>query len=281
MVVPTLLFLLVFQYYPAISGLYRSLFNWNPGLAGKFVGLGNFVELFTKDRKFVGSLRNMAVMGVWYLFTQVVISLLIAVLIYRIRNQRTQYVYRLLMILPVVVPGVVLILLWVFIYDATIGPLNVILEAAGLESWTRAWLGDPRTALYAVTLRNFPWVDGVSVLILLAGFQAIPTEVIESGLLDGADGFRRLWYIEMPLVAGQIKLIVVLIVMFSVQEYAAVWAMTQGGPIYSTMVPGMLMYWNAFTLSKMGYASAIGVVMFVITLVATILNMRYIRTQSY
>ena len=281
MVVPTLAFLLIFQYYPAVSGLYRSLFDWNAGLEGTFVGLANFIELFTDDKVFIRSLKNMALLTIWYLISFVGLSTGVAVLIHRIRNDSSKYIFRLFMILPVIIPAVVLILLWKFIYDSTIGPLNTILIGVGLQDWTHAWLAEPKIAIYAVMLRNFPWIDGISVLILLAGLQAIPVEIIESGLLDGASGWRRLRYIELPLITGQIKLLVVLTIMWGVQEYTAVWAMTQGGPIDSTQVPGMWMYFNAFRISRMGYASAIGVVMFLITLVATILNMRYIRSQEY
>ena len=281
MVVPTLAFLLIFQYYPAVSGLYRSLFDWNAGLEGTFIGLANFIELFTDDEVFIRSLKNMALLTIWYLFAFVGLSTGVAVLIHRIRHDGSKYFFRLFMILPVIIPAVVLILLWKFIYDSTIGPLNTILIGVGLQDWTHAWLAEPKIAIYAVMLRNFPWIDGISVLILLAGLQAIPVEIIESGLLDGASGWRRLRYIELPLITGQIKLLVVLTIMWGVQEYTAVWAMTQGGPIDSTQVPGMWMYFNAFRISRMGYASAIGVVMFLITLVATILNMRYIRSQEY
>lgn len=281
MVVPTLAFLLVFQYYPAVSGLYRSMFDWNAGLAGNFIGLSNFVELFTDDDVFIRSLKNMALLTIWYLVAFVGLSTGVAVLIHRIRNEGSKYFFRLFMILPVIIPAVVLILLWKFIYDSTIGPLNAILIGLGLQDWTHAWLAEPKIAIYAVMFRNFPWIDGVSVLILLAGLQAIPVEIVESGLLDGASGWRRLRYIELPLITGQIKLLIVLTIMWGVQEYSAVWAMTQGGPIDSTQVPGMWMYFNAFRISRMGYASAIGVVMFLITLVATILNMRYIRSQEY
>ena len=281
MVVPTLAFLLIFQYYPAVSGLYRSLFDWNAGLEGTFIGLANFIELFTDDEVFIRSLKNMALLTIWYLFAFVGLSTGVAVLIHRIRQDGSKYFFRLFMILPVIIPAVVLILLWKFIYDSTIGPLNTILIGVGLQDWTHAWLAEPKIAIYAVMLRNFPWIDGISVLILLAGLQAIPVEIIESGLLDGASGWRRLRYIELPLITGQIKLLVVLTIMWGVQEYTAVWAMTQGGPIDSTQVPGMWMYFNAFRISRMGYASAIGVVMFLITLVATILNMRYIRSQEY
>ncbi|MEM7132011.1 MAG: sugar ABC transporter permease [Chloroflexota bacterium] len=281
MIAPTFVFLLVFMYYPAGLGLYRSLFKWSAGLEAKWVGLDHFVKLFTTDRVFVSSLNNMLQLAAWYVFSTVFVSLFIAILIHRLRVARTKYTFRLLMILPVVIPAIVPLMLWKFIYDDSIGPLNVFLTFIGLESWTTAWLSDPNTALYAVMLRNFPWVDGVAILILLAGLQAIPFEIVESSMIDGANGIRRFWSIELPLIAGQIKLISVLTIMWGVQEFTAVFAMTQGGPINSTMVPGMWMFWNAFRINKMGYASAIGVIMFLITLILTLINMRYITTQEY
>ena len=165
MVVPTLAFLLIFQYYPAVSGLYRSLFDWNAGLEGTFIGLANFIELFTDDEVFIRSLKNMALLTIWYLFAFVGLSTGVAVLIHRIRHDGSKYFFRLFMILPVIIPAVVLILLWKFIYDSTIGPLNTILIGVGLQDWTHAWLAEPKIAIYAVMLRNFPWIDGISVLI--------------------------------------------------------------------------------------------------------------------
>ncbi len=281
MLMPTFIFLLIFMYYPALLGLYRSLFKWSAGLQGKFIGIDNFVRLFTKDKVFLNSLDNMLQLAAWYVVSTVGVSLFIAILIHRLRRGRTQYTFRLLMILPVVIPSIVPLMLWKFIYDFKVGPLNVFLTWAGLETWTRPWLADPNVALYAVMLRNFPWVDGVAILILLAGLQAIPYEIVESAMIDGAGEMRRFWSIELPLIAGQIKLISVLTIMWGVQEFTAVFAMTQGGPINSTMVPGMWMYFNAFSVGKMGYASSIGVVLFLITLVLTVVNMKYITTEEY
>ena len=281
MLAPTFIFLLIFMYYPALLGLYRSVFKWAPGLEAKFVGLDHFVRLFTKDRVFLNSMDHMLQLAAWYVISTVGVSLFIAILIHRLKQGRAQYTFRLGMILPVIIPTIVPLMLWKFIYDASVGPLNAILTWVGLESWTRAWLSDPNVALYAVMLRNFPWVDGVAILILLAGLQAIPYEIVESAMIDGAGEMRRFWSIELPLIAGQIKLISALTIMWGVQEFTAVFAMTQGGPINSTMVPGMWMFWNAFRINKMGYASAIGVVMFLITLVLTLINMKYITTEEY
>ncbi|MYA05787.1 MAG: sugar ABC transporter permease [Caldilineaceae bacterium SB0664_bin_22] len=264
MLVPTMVLLGVFMYYPAFLGLYRSLFDWAPGLDADFVGLGNMLQL-----------------SLWYVLSTVFVSLFVAILLHRMISQRLKYLYRFLAILPVIIPGIVLLMLWKFIYDATVGPLNMLLIAIGLEEWTRAWLANPNTALYAVMLRNFPWVDGVAILILLAGLQVIPQEIIESARIDGATNWRILRSVEFPLITGQIKLLTVLTIMWGVQEFTAVFAMTQGGPINKTMVPGMWMFWNAFRINKMGYAAAIGVILFVLTLILTLINMKYITTQEY
>lgn len=281
MLVPTMVLLGVFMYYPAFLGLYRSLFDWAPGLDADFVGLGNFVKLFTKDKVFQQSMGNMLQLSLWYVLSTVFVSLFVAILLHRMISQRLKYLYRFLAILPVIIPGIVLLMLWKFIYDATVGPLNMLLIAVGLEEWTRAWLANPNTALYAVMLRNFPWVDGVAILILLAGLQVIPQEIIESARIDGATNWRILRSVEFPLITGQIKLLTVLTIMWGVQEFTAVFAMTQGGPINKTMVPGMWMFWNAFRINKMGYAAAIGVVLFILTLILTLINMKYITTQEY
>jgi len=280
MLAPTFVLLLVFLYYPAFMGLYRSFFKWSAGAEAKFIGLDNFVTLLTKDKVFLQSLWHVVQLASWYLISTLLLSITMAILIHRLWRQGVKYFFRLFTVLPVIIPGIVILMLWKFIYDASIGPLNALLIAVGLKHWTHAWLSDPNTALYAVMLRNFPWTDGVATLILLAGFQAIPVEVVESSMLDGAGGLRRLWSIELPLVTGQIKLISVLTIIWGVQEFTAIFAMTQGGPINSTMVPGMWMYWNAFSINKMGYASAIGVVMFIITMILTLINMRYITTQE-
>ncbi len=281
MLAPTMIMLAVFMYYPAFLGLYRSLFDWAPGLDADWVGAGNFVKLFTKDKVFQQSMGNMLQLSLWYVLSTIFVSLFVAILLHRMISYRLKFFFRFLTILPVVIPGIVLLMLWKFIYDATVGPLNMLLIATGLEQWTRAWLADPNTALYAVMLRNFPWVDGVAILILLAGLQVIPSEVIESARIDGANNWRILWSMEFPLITGQIKLLVVLTIMWGVQEFTAVFAMTQGGPINKTMVPGMWMFWNAFSINKMGYASAIGVVLFLLTLVLTLINMKYISTQEF
>jgi len=281
MLVPTFALLLTFNYYPAFMGLYRAFFKWDIGLQPEFLGLGNFEKLFIRDDIFIKSLRHVSLLTSWRVISAVTFPFIVAELIFNLRSNVHKYTYRVLTILPAVVPGIVILLLWQFIYDGTHGLLNAFLEGVGLEDWQQPWLGSPKTALYAVTFMGFPWVGGVTVLIYLAGLQGISDEVIDSSLVDGCSGLRRIFAIDIPLILGQFKLIIVLAVIGGLQGWVAVFVMTAGGPGTASMVPGLWMYNNAFLWNKMGYASAIGMFLFVLIMGLTILNVKFVKTGDY
>ena len=278
MLLPTFVLLLTFNYYPSFMGLYRAFFKWDIGLEPEFLGLANFQKLFIKDDVFLKSLRHVSILTSWRVISAVTFPFIVAELIFNLRTHIHKYAYRVLIILPAVVPGIVNLLLWQFIYDGTHGLLNAILEGIGLENLQQPWLGSPKTSLYAVTFMGFPWVGGVTVLIYLAGLQGISDEIIDSSLVDGCSGLRRLFSIDIPLILGQFKLIIVLAVIGGLQGWVAVFVMTAGGPGTASMVPGLWMYNNAFLWNKMGYASAIGMFLFVLILSVTILNIKFVRT---
>ena len=175
--------------------------------------------------------------------------------------------------------GVVTILIWQFIYDPYAGVLNSVLRAVGLGGLTQNWLGDPRIALYSVMGSAFPFIGGVAVLIYLAGLQSITTEIFDAAAIDGAHGMRRFFTIDLPLIMGQIKLNLVLAIIGGVQNFAGILILTNGGPAGATEVPGLYMYNVAFQYGKIGYASAIGVLIFLCIHVLTFLNMRYLRER--
>ena len=280
MITITFILLLTFNYYPAFMGLYRAFFIYDIGKAPIFTGVNNFITLFTADKVFIDSFRNVAIQTVWRVFSALVFPFLAAELIFGLSNPSHKYAYRLAMILPIVVPGMVYLLLWQFIYDGTHGLLNALLKSIGLASWQRPWLGDPRTALGAVTLMGFPWVGGVNVLIYLAGLQGITSEIIDSAKIDGCVGGQRIWFIDIPLIRPQLKLIAVLSIIGALQGWGAMFVMTKGGPGYATMVPGLWMYNNAFFWNKMGYASAIGMVLFIVILALTVINMKFVKSAD-
>lgn len=270
---PTVIGMILFQYYPALRAFWGSFHSWD-GRRASYIGLYNY-EYFFQDTRLIQSWINIAQFLVFNL-ASLVVPLIVAYLVYRLPSARHRYIYRVLIVLPVIAPGFVFIVLWRWLFSLN-GGINIILRAVGLDSITRVWLGDTNTALYALMFMGFPWVDAFTVLVFLAGFLAIPSEIIDAAAVDGASGFRRLWSIELPAVRGQIKVFVILTFIGTIQDFGRSLFMTNGGPGWATMVPGLRMYFAFTQDADYGYASAIGVVLFAIIFVLTLINQRFIR----
>jgi ABC-type sugar transport system permease subunit len=275
---PTFALIGLFSYYPAVLALYHSLTDWNGVLLAKYVGLDNFREML-RDQVLMASLSNMLKVVCWSVLITLTVPLLVAELIYSVRSHRAQYWYRLLFVAPIVVPFVVTLLVWRFIYDPDLGLLNALLDRLGLEFQSR-WLGDPKLALYCLLFIGFPFAAGTNVLIYLAGLQGIGDSVIDAAKLDGAIGLRRIISIDLPLIMGQVRLLGILSLIAAIQGFGAQLVLTRGGPGYATMVPGMWMYETAFSYSRMGYASAIGTSMFIVILGLTLVIMRSVESST-
>ncbi|MFB0546643.1 MAG: carbohydrate ABC transporter permease [Anaerolineae bacterium] len=276
--VPTFALVLVFNYYPAASALFHSVFEWNGANVQRFIGLANFAAI-AKDPTLMGSVTNLVKLALFSLAVNLTFPLLAGALIFHLRDLRLAYFYRVLFVIPLVVPGMVVLGIWKSIYAPNIGLINQLLETVGLGQIARPWLGDFKLALYSIMFIGFPWVAGMSTLIYLAGFQAIPNELLDAAAIDGAGTWKRFWQVEIPLVMSQIKLIVILTVIGAMQNFATIMVMTNGGPGVTTMVPGLWLYRNAMYYNKMGYACAIGTALFAITLTLTYLNMRYLQSS--
>jgi raffinose/stachyose/melibiose transport system permease protein len=279
LLVPTFALLVIFNYFPAGSAIYHSFFNWNGANVEVFNGFENFTNLFTNP-DFLTSIFNVVKITVISILISISFPLLTALLIYRMRVDNAAYFYKVLYVIPMVVPSVVIFLIWKFIYSPTDGILNSLLTTAGLTGLTRTWLGDYNTALYAILFVNFPWVSGFQTLIFLAGLQNISVSVTEAAILDGTGPVQRFFSIELPLIASQIKLIVILAIINSVQGFVNILIMTNGGPGKSTMVPGLYLYRNAMQYGKMGYACSIGTFLFIVILTLTYLNLKYMKSNN-
>jgi len=277
--VPTFAFLLVFSYYPIVSGFYHAFFKWDGFDTPTWVGLGN-LRLMAQDEILAGSLWTVTKFTLIALVIDVVCTMLGAKLVHSLRSDRHRYWYRVIFVIPMVVPWMVTTLIWRFFYQYEIGMLNRLLRLVGLDSLTQAWLGDPKVALYAVMLIGFPWLSSMHFLIYFAGFQAISVEVKDAARIDGANSWQLFTRIELPLIRGQIKLLFMLTVIHWIQNYAGILVLTSGGPARATMVPGLWMYISAFQLYKWGYACAIGVVMFAVIFTLTLINNRFIQSTT-
>ncbi|MDZ4765935.1 MAG: PQQ-binding-like beta-propeller repeat protein [Chloroflexota bacterium] len=278
LILPTLILLLVFNYYPAASGIYHAFTKWIPGIETEWVGLDNFRDIANSPYFFVG-IRN-AVILAFAAFIKLAVPLLVAELIFHIRNGIVSYTMRTLFIIPLVLPSVVTILLWVNIYDPNIGLLNQTLNALGLTDLARSWLGDRNTALPAIITIGFPWVSPFALLIFYGGLVAIPDELLDAAKVDGATPWMRFWRIDIPLIMGQIRLLTILAFIGSLQEFQSIFLTTGGGPGNATYTPALELYYQATRFNNFGLSSAMGAVLFFAILGGTLLNLRALRSRA-
>ncbi len=276
---PTILFLLVFMYYPAFTAVRLSFYHWDGFSPARWAGLDNFTRI-AQDSVMRASISNMLILTVARILIVLTTPLLAAELVFHLMSRRWQYWYRVIFIIPLVVPEVVTYLIWRFIFTPSIGLANVLFYNIGLGFLANEWLGDHRTVLLSLALVGFPWIAGINFLIYLAGLQNIPREILDAASVDGATGLRRFWLIDLPLIMGQVKLLLILSVIGTLQSFVLILIMTNGGPGYSSMVPGLLMYEAAFQDGRFGYACAIGTLLFIVIFALTYINMRYIQPET-
>ncbi len=277
--VPVLM-LTVFVYLPVLWAFSRSLYRFEIGGESKFVGVSNYVEFLTADPVTWPAFGHMILLTLFAICVRLTIPLAVAKLVHSIRIERWRYVYRIVFLTPIVVPGVAVQLIWSGLIYADNGLVNEALRSIGLASIARGWLSDPVTALPAVALIGLPFVGGFEVLIYYAGLSNIPESVNEAARLEGCTGIKKFFMIDIPMVMSQLKLILILTIIGGVQGFQGLFIVTRGGPGFETTVPGLWMYYNAFSFQRMGYACAIGVCLFVIIFGLTLLNMRYFRSTE-
>ena len=276
---PIFILLIIFVYYPPILGLVRAFYRWRPGVPATFVGLDNFITYFTYAET-PHELINIVILMVFGLFAGIVMPFIMAEMIFFVRSPALKELYRLLVIIPMLVPGIVTVLLWQKLYDPYLGPINDLLRAMGLEEYALNWLGEPATAIYAIICVGFPWVWGVGTLIYLGGLGQISQSVYEAAALDGCTGVHRVLRIDLPLVLGQVRLLAILAVINAITAFQNILVLTNGGPGFATMVPGLTMFNSAFRAQKFGYSSAIGLILFVVAMSGTLIINRGIRPTN-
>ena len=269
---PLFFFLLTFSYYPALSGIYHSFFEWKDSGESTFIGIANYKEFLGDLEVFWPSCLTLLKMMIPKLIINICMPLIVAELVFNLRSDKAKALYRLWILIPMVAPGVVTTLIWDYIYDPNFGLLTAFVQLFGVEPID--WLNDTRTVIPAIIFMGFPWIGGTNVLIYISGLNSVSAEARESARLDGAGTFAIIWHIDLPQIIGQIKFFFINGLISGIQDYSVQFLLTDGGPGYDKMVPGYYMYLAAFQSGRMGFASAIGTFLFVVIMILTLISFR-------
>ncbi|MEO3926587.1 carbohydrate ABC transporter permease [Plantactinospora sp. CA-294935] len=252
----------IWVFWPALQGFYFSLTRWDGLEPPQFIGLDNYTEL-AGDSVFRGALLNTVIWLVLFGGLSVLGGFGMALLLQK--ERRGIGFYRAALFTPVVFSLVVTGLVWRVFYQPD-GLADQLLRAVGLEQLIRPWLADPQTALYAVILPALWRQIGYVMVLYLAGLKAIDPALHEAARMDGANGWQRLWNVTVPQLRGVNAVVLSVIVIDSLRSFDIVWALTRGGPYHSSELLSTYMYSTAFQSLRLGYGSAIAVVIFVLAL---------------
>ncbi len=261
---PVILGLLLFYLGPMLASLYFSFTDYDMLSAAEWVGLENYRTL-TDDDIFWKSLR----VTVLYSTVSVPMVLVLALGLALLLNQKVKGVtfFRTIYYLPTVMSGVAVATLWKWIFNTDYGILNLLLDDLDIRG--PAWLVDESWAIWALILTS-AWTVGGSMLIFLAGLQGIPADLYEAAEIDGAGSWNRFRNITVPLLSHVTFFNLILGIIGALQVFTEGFVLTGGGPNNSTLLLSIYLYRNAFEFLKMGYASALAWVMFLIVLVLTL-----------
>ena len=267
---PIVLGIFIFQLYPTIFSFFISFTTWNLLTPPKWVGFSNYLALFTNDRFIKNTMTNTATYALWTVVLGLVLGLIFAALL----NQdiRGKYLYRAIYFVPVVAPTVAIAILWQVLYEPNFGVFNGILRMIGVKGPN--WLGNSTWAMRSIIFEAI-WAGlGFTILIFLAGLQGISQEYYEAAEIDGANFVQKFLFITLPLLSPTTFFLLVTGVIGSFQVFDIPYIMTNGGPGNATQMVIMYLYNLAFTTQRMGMASAVAAIVFLVIILLTIMNFR-------
>jgi len=276
LMLPSLLLIGVFSYYPAVRSLIGGFYQWNGFSAPTYAGISQFKQYLLAPT-FGTEAKNIAILvGGSILIT--LVSQFTAAEIVTHLPRRAAAITKYVLVLPIVLPPLVLIEVWAYLLQPGSGLVDRILGGVGLPQPT--WYSDPHLALIGILLVGFPWISNLGFLIFLGGLQNLPKDVLDAARLDGVGAVRRVFAVDIPLLMPQFRIVVVLSGIYAVQNFIPILLLTNGGPGTATLVPGLDMYQSAFSNDQYGYGMAIGTLLFVAMLIFTLVAMRVLRPRT-
>jgi len=267
---PVLSVLTVFVFGPVAFTFYISFFKWDFYTTPEFNGLGNYINLFTRNVAFQTALIN----TVMYTILQVAMTIGLALLLAFMITERSN-VLRIVYFMPVVTSAVADGLIWKYMYEPHYGLFNYALSFFSLP--TPAWLLDSQTSLLSIVFMDVWKAVGFYMIILLAGLKGLPRTYYEAARTDGASTWQSVRMVTLPLLKPALLFVLIMNVLGSFQVFTSVFMLTQGGPGYSSLTISFLTYKTAFNFFKMGDGCAMSVVLTLIVLAISVFQMRMFR----
>ena len=272
---------LLFTLYPNVLSVYYSLLNWDGITEPVFIGFQNFIAMF-QDQFVWRALSHNLFLFILVPISVVIISLVLAYLL-SYKNYKESKFLKLLFFFPNILSTVVIAILWQFIYDGDYGLLNEMLHFIGIDAGNFYWLGDERTALWAVVPAWIWGSVGLYVIIFVNAMDAIPKSFYEAAIMDGATDWTLLFKITLPTIMPIVRVSMLFLTLFTIKGFDMMLILTNGGPAGATDVIGLYMFNLAFGdegTHSFGYASAIGMLLFVILITAKVIMDKYMDKRG-
>jgi len=273
---PWILGFLIFQLYPLGASLYYSFTEYNITGTPTFVGFKNYITMFSSDLLFYTSLGN----TLKYVFLSLPMKIITALIVAVILNQKLKGInfYRTIYYIPSIFGGSVAIsILWRFLFMDG-GLVNRMLNGLGMTSVP--WLSSPNYSLFTLSLLSV-WQFGSSMVLFLAALKQVPEDLYEAALIDGAGAVRMFFKITLPMITSVLFFNILMQLVNAFQDFTGAFVITNGGPLNSTYLYALKLYDEAFKYFKMGYASALSWVLFVIILIFTAIFFRFSEAATY
>jgi multiple sugar transport system permease protein len=266
---PWLIGFLAWTIYPLISSLYYSFTRYDVLRPPVFIGLKNYVELFTSDPHFRVVIPN----TFYYVGLGTPLALMTAFLLATLLNTRIvgRPVFRTIFYFPAIVPATVIAMVWSYMLNPQYGAINAVLRAVGLR--TIPFLTNPTLAKPTLIVIGM-WASGYSMVLYLATLQNVPRELYEAATVDGANALQRFWNVTIPMCTPVILFTLVTGVIYGFQDFTLPWLLTGGGPSEATEFYALHLFRNAFRYLRMGKASAMAWILFFIVVVLTLILFR-------
>ena len=265
--IPALVILGIFVYFPLIKNIIYSFQSFTlSSVTKEWVGLANYKQLFT-DKTILACLKNNILYALISIIIQVGFGLVLAAVLEDVVFQRVASFFRSVYFIPTVISMTVVCLLFKFIYDPQMGLLNSFLQAIGLDNLAKVWLGSKKTAMCAVISVSQWQSTGYTTMLFIVAIQKIPHDLYQAAEVDGASKIERFFYITVPQVKQMFFVTMILTVVGAFTVFNEPYILTGGGPGTATIVLSLHMYQTGFIKQNMGYASAIAMLIFLITAV--------------